>query len=152
MSMKTLLAASIAVAALTGFASAQNVSLPPTFGEVSLAPGFLPDPYETNIVAGGTIDASSLGAGCVGMIADAPDYRLQYGAGGSQLFIGAHSDSDTTLVVNAPDGSWHCSDDYHGVDPLVGGPSPDAGQYDIWIGTYGSDPAPATLTITEYDQ
>ncbi len=152
MSMKTLLAASIAVAALAGFASAQDYSLAPSFGEVSLDPGFAPDPYEVTIVAGGSIDASALGEGCVGLIADAPDFRLQYGGGGSQLFIGAHSDADTTLVVNAPDGSWYCSDDYHGVNPLVGGPSPDAGQYDIWIGTYGSDPAPATLFITEYDQ
>ncbi|WP_417490509.1 peptidase S1 [Maricaulis sp.] len=152
MTMKTILAASLAAAALTGLASAQDYSLPPTFGSVSLNPGFLPDPHQAQLVAGGTIDASSLGSNCVGMIANAPDYRLQYGEGGSQLFIGVTSSADTTLVVNGPDGSWYCNDDTDGLNPLVGGAGPMAGQYDIWVGTYGSDTAQATLFITEYDQ
>lgn len=152
MSMKTLLAASIAVVALAGFASAQDYSLPPTFGSVSLNPGFMPDPHQVQVVAGGSIDASSIDNTCVGLIADAPDYRLQYGAGGAQLFIGVTSAADTTLVVNGPDGSWYCDDDSNGLNPLVGGAGPDAGQYDIWIGTYGDDTAAATLFITEYDQ
>ena len=152
MSMKTILAASIAVIALTGFASAQDFSLEPTFGSVNLEPGFMPDPYEVTVVAGGTIDASTLGNECAGMIADAPDFRMTYGAGGSQMFIGVHSTADTTLVVNAPDGSWFCNDDFDGLNPVLGGEGPLAGQYDIWVGTYGSDTADATLFITEYDQ
>ena len=152
MSIKTVLAATLAVAALTGIASAQNYSLPPTYGSVSLNPGFMPDPYQVQVVAGGTIDASSLSSACVGMIANAPDYRLQYGSGGSQLFIGVTSSADTTLVVNAPDGSWYCNDDYNGLNPVVGGEMPDGGQYDIWVGTYGSSTAPATIFITEYAQ
>tara|TARA_R110002073_G_scaffold1577_3_gene11020 strand:- start:2784 stop:3311 length:528 start_codon:yes stop_codon:yes gene_type:complete len=152
MSMKTILAASLAVAALTGLASAQDYSLPPTYGSVSLNPGFLPDPHQAQVVAGGTIDAASISGECVGLIANAPDYRLQYGGGGSQLYIGVTSSADTTIVVNAPDGSWYCNDDYNGLNPLVGGEQPDAGQYDIWVGTYGSDTAAATIFITEYDQ
>ena len=152
MSMRTLLAASLAVAAFTGLASAQNVSLPPTYGSVSLNPGFMPDPFQAQVTAGGSIDAASIDGNCVGLIADAPDYRLQYGGGGSQLFIGVTSSADTTLVVNGPDGSWYCDDDTNGFNPLVGGAGPDAGQYDIWVGTYGSDTAPATIFITEYDQ
>tara|TARA_R110000868_G_scaffold2384_5_gene17645 strand:- start:4229 stop:4843 length:615 start_codon:yes stop_codon:yes gene_type:complete len=152
MSMKTLLAASIAVIALTGFASAQNVSLDPTFGTVTLQPGFLPDPYEVSLVAGGSINAATISNDCAGMIANAPDFRLNYGGGGSQVFIGVNSAADTTLVVNAPDGGWYCNDDYNGLNPVVGGESPMAGQYDIWVGTYGADTAPATLFITEYDQ
>ncbi len=76
MSMKTILAASLAAAALTGLASAQNYSLPPTYGSVSLNPGFLPDPHQAQVVAGGTINAASVNNACVGMIANAPDYRL----------------------------------------------------------------------------
>ncbi|SDM80299.1 hypothetical protein SAMN04488568_1231 [Maricaulis salignorans] len=152
MSIKTVLAASLAVAALTGVAAAQDYSLPPTYGSVALNPGFLPDPHQAQVVAGGTIDASSINNACVGLIANAPDYRLQYGGGGSQLFIGVTSSVDTTLVVNGPDGSWYCNDDYNGLNPLVGGEMPDAGQYDIWVGTYGSSTAPATIFITEYDQ
>jgi hypothetical protein len=152
MSMKTVLAASIAVLALAGFASAQNVSLTPSYGSVSLSPGFMPDPYEIDVVAGGSIDAASIEGNCVGMIADAPDFRLQYTGGGSQLFVGVVSSTDTTLVVNGPDGTWYCDDDSNGFNPVVGGDSPDAGQYDIWVGTYGDGTAPATLFITEFSQ
>jgi hypothetical protein len=152
MSMKTLLAASLAFAALTGFASAQNVSLQPTYGSVSLNPGFMPDPYQVELVAGGSIDAASIDSNCVGLIADAPDFRLQYGGGGSQLFVGVTSSADTTLVVNGPDGTWYCDDDSNGFNPLIGGEGVTSGQYDIWVGTYGDSTAPATLFITEYDQ
>lgn len=152
MSIKTVLAASVAVAAFAGLASAQDFSQAPSFGEVSLSPGFLPDPVEVSLIAGGTIDASSISPDCAGMIANAPDFRLHYSAGGSQLYAGVRSSVDTTLVVNAPDGTWYCNDDYNGLDPFVGGESPMAGQYDIWVGTYGDMPAEATLYITEFAQ
>ena len=56
-----------------------------------------------------------------------------------------------TLLVNAPDGSWYCNDDSNGLNPMVSWSSPRSGQYDIWIGTYGSGSgmASATLTISE---
>ena len=45
-------------------------------------------------------------------MAEAPDYRLNYQAGGNwPLHIFAQSDSDTTLAVNGPDGTWYCDDD-----------------------------------------
>jgi hypothetical protein len=151
MSLKSGLTASLAIFVFSGLASAQDYQLPPTFGAVTLQPGFLPDPVEVVLVAGGPIDAATINTGCVGMIADAPDFRLTYGAGGRQLFIGVTSEADTTLVVNAPDGSWYCSDDYAGgLDPFVGGENPQAGQYDIWVGTYGVETTEATLYITEY--
>jgi hypothetical protein len=151
MSLNLGLSASFAVIAFAGLASAQDYQLPPTFGAVTLQPGFLPDPIEVVLTAGGPIDAATIGSQCVGMIAEAPDFRLTYGSGGTQLFIGVTSEADTTLVVNAPDGSWYCSDDYAGsLDPFVGGENPQAGQYDIWVGTYGVDTAEATLYITEY--
>ncbi|MDG1417268.1 MAG: peptidase S1, partial [Maricaulis sp.] len=81
MSMKTILAATLAATAFAGLATAQDFSLAPTFGEVSLNPGFAPDPYMVTLIAGGTIDASGLGEGCAGMIANAPDFRVNYGAG-----------------------------------------------------------------------
>jgi hypothetical protein len=152
MSMKTLLAAALAATAFTGLSAAQDFSMDPTFGEVSLDPGFAPDPYQVTLIAGGTIDASGLGEGCAGMIANAPDFRVNYGAGGAQLYASVSSAVDTTLVINGPDGSWFCNDDspLGGLDPLVGGEGPLAGQYDIWVGTYGDEPAEAVLSITEY--
>jgi hypothetical protein len=152
MNFKTILAAATAAAAVSGAAIAQDWTLNPTFGQTTLSAGFAPDPYTVQITAGGNIDAgSSLGGACRGMIANAPDYRLQYNAGSLPLYIGARSNADTTIVVNAPDGSWYCNDDTNGLNPMVSWGNPPSGQYDIWIGTYGSGSsmASATLTISE---
>ncbi len=143
--MKSLfLAASVAAVALTGAASAQDYSLSPNFGTFELSAGFMPDPAELEIVAGGTIDAARIG--CTGMITNAPDARLNWSGG--TLTIGASSDYDTTLVINAPDGEWYCVDDVNGLDPAIR--FNQSGQFDIWVGTFWDEPVPATLYATEY--
>ncbi len=64
--MKTILAAFLAAAAPTCLSSAQNYSLLLTYGSVSLNPGFLPDPHQAQVVAGGTLNAASVNNACVG--------------------------------------------------------------------------------------
>ena len=142
--IKTLAAAAVIAAATAGAVAAQDYRLDPTFGSTNLDPGFLPDPYNISLAAGGSVSAGNVG--CSGMIANAPDHRLYWGGG--RITIGATSGSDTTLVVNAPDGSWYCSDDVNGFDPelVLSG----SGQYDIWVGTYGGGVADATLYFTEF--
>ncbi|MCB9959578.1 MAG: peptidase S1 [Rhodospirillaceae bacterium] len=131
-------------------ATAQNWSLQPTYGTVNLTSGFLPDPYVAQVTSSGPIDASqSIGGGCRGMVANAPDYRLNYTAGSYPLQFRVESGSDTTLVVNAPNASWYCNDDYQGLNPAVTFTNPQSGQYDIWVGSYRGDYAPASLIITE---
>jgi len=155
MSFKTIAAAALIAASTAGIAVAQDWSLNPTFGSVSLNGGFTPDPYTVAITAGGTIDATQVFDRCRGMIANAPDFRLQFNPGSLPLTIGAQSNTDTTIVINAPDGQWYCDDDSGGnLNPSVTFGSPQAGQYDIWIGTYGSgsDLATSTLTISELGQ
>jgi hypothetical protein len=123
---------------------------PPSFGQVTLSAGFTPDPYVVNVVAGGDLDADSLGPGCAGAIASTPDFRLTYRAGDYPLSIFALSSTDTTLVVNGPDGEYHCDDDGRGDnDPLIRFSRPQPGVYDIWIGVYGGGTADATLYISE---
>jgi hypothetical protein len=146
-----LFAVAVAVSAP---ALAQDASLEPVFGSVTLKAGFTPDPRNVDIVAGGTEDASHLGDACVGMVGDAPDYRLTYTAGGLPLNIWVYSDVDTTLVVNDPNGAWMCNDDGAGdggnVNPGLRWANPPSGVYDIWIGRYGSgDGAQARLVFTE---
>lgn len=116
-------------------------SAQPTYGTVALSAGFSPDPYMRAISAGGSQAVPDLGAGCRGYAASAPDIDLNYTAGGYQLNIYAKSGSDVTLIVNAPDGSWHCSDDAYGTNPHVSFSNPASGQYNIWIGTYRSSGA-----------
>lgn len=150
MSRKLMLIAAAATIIGLSPAAAQDFTLDPTFGAVTLNAGFTPDPTTVDLVAGGGIDAGNLGNGCIGMIANAPDYRLNYTAGGYSLFIAAIASEDTTLVINAPDGSWYCDDDGAGYpNPMVVFDSPMSGQYDIWVGTYGTGNPSATLHISE---
>ncbi len=144
MTLRAIAAAALIAAVSATAASAQDWSLNPNYGTASLNPGFLPDPHNVNLTAGGGVDAGNVG--CSGMISNAPDYRLQWG--GNRIRIGATSGSDTTLVINAPNGQWYCSDDANGLDPelVLNG----SGQYDIWVGTYGGGYSDATLYISEY--
>lgn len=148
------IAAGVALAAVAaaGAAVAQNYGLNPTYGTINLTAGFTPDPQVINVQSGGNIPAQNISPSCAGYIADAPDVRLNYRAGSYPLIISAASNADTTLVVNGPDGSWYCDDDggNAGMNPSLRFGSPQSGQYDIWVGTYGEAALyPAQLHISE---
>lgn len=145
-----LLTATAAAGLIAVSAQAQNVSLSPTYGTVSLNSGFTPDPYVVSLEAGGSIAASNIG--CTGYIANAPDLRLNYRAGDSlPLIVSVDSEADTTLVINTPNGGWACNDDGgDGSNPSIRFNAPQSGQYDIWVGTYSSGGIrPADLHLSE---
>lgn len=144
--------AALAAIATAGVAVAQNYSLNPTYGTLNLSAGFQPDPQVVSVQSGGNVNAQTLSSSCQGFIANAPDVRLNYRAGQYQLFISVDASADTTLVVNGPDGQWYCDDDggNNGLNPLIRFNTPASGQYDIWVGTYGSASLqPAQLYISE---
>lgn len=149
MLVRSLIAATAALALIAPAAQAQDSSLNATYGSVRLNAGFTPDPHTVNLTAGGSIDATRLGSPCQGSIARAPDYEVTYSAGSLPLYITSTSSSDTTLVVNGPDGRWYCDDDTNEHNPLVTFTNPRSGTYDIWVGTYGGGTASATLAISE---
>ncbi len=131
-------------------ALAQNFNLNPTFGTVNLRAGFEPDPRFADVTAGGRINAQRLGNNCTGTIADAPDFRVNYTAGSFPLYIFAQSRADTTLVVNLPDGTWICNDDFDGLNPGIVLNRPASGQYDVWVGVFdGGSGIPARVGISE---
>lgn len=136
---------------LSAPAFAQEIGAQPTFADISLEAGFMPDPTRIQVTAGGSIDAArSRGGSCVGKIARAPDVRLTYEAGSSPLIIKVGSSEDTTLVVNDANGRWYCDDDSGGgVNPAMRLNNPDSGVYEIWVGTYADEPVSATVFITE---
>lgn len=145
-------AAVLAVSLAASSAPAQNIDARPNYGTVNLRAGYTPDPHVVAVRSGGNIDASRVGSNCRGYISAAPDVRLVYSSGSYPLIISASSSSDTTLVVNAPDGSWHCDDDggVNGLNPSIRFNNPGSGRYEIWVGTYGtSDTRPAQLHISE---
>jgi V8-like Glu-specific endopeptidase len=136
---------------------AQDVTLPPTFGVFTVQSGFLPDPNWVSLLAGGsnrgeyTDDAT--GNRCVGHFAEAPDFRIVFRAGeGYPLSFYVEARDDTVLLVNSPDGAWHCNDDTSGLNPALTFDAPQEGQYDIWVGTYAAtedDYPSAMLGVTE---
>jgi hypothetical protein len=141
-----------ALAGVAGTAAAQNTSLRANYGEINLSAGFTPDPRVVRLQAGGNISAQRAGSGCTGFITNAPDVRLHYNAGNFPLIISVDAGSDTTLVVNGPDGSFYCDDDggVNGLNPSVRLNNPQSGRYEIWVGTYRSgNTQPARLHISE---
>lgn len=153
--MKKLFSILAVAAALSvpGIAAAQNAGLPANFGQIRLSAGFTPDPYRVNLTAGGSIDAyteTDLPGSCVGNISSAPDFEVTYSAGSLPLVFRTRSSTDTTLIINGPDGRWSCDDDSWGDgDAEVRFNRPASGTYDIWIGTFNGGTASATLLITE---
>src|SRR5262249_3443848 len=125
----------VVVALCAGRAATQNRELDPTYGSVQLKAGFLPDPFQKQLTAGGPIQ-TNLG-GVSAFTADAPDFKLFYQAGNFPLTIYAESRSDTTLLINLPDGNWVADDDSGGnLNPLIRFAKPQSGRYDIWVGTF----------------
>ena len=129
-----------------------DTSAAPNFGTITLSAGFNNDPRVISLRAGGTLPGSSAASNCSGFITRAPDVRLNYTAGSLPLILSVAASSDTTLVVNGPDGRWYCDDDggRNGLNPAVRFNSPASGQYDIWVGTYrAGETQPARLHISE---
>lgn len=122
-----------------------------TFGSVDLRAGFTPDPFRVSITSGGSINANTVSSGCRGWVADAVDYRVRYTAGAFNLSFSSTSSSDTTLVIQAPNGNLYCDDDSgNGLNPIVTIGNPPSGTYNIWVGSYqNGEYARATLSISE---
>jgi hypothetical protein len=132
-----------------------DYTLDPAYGSIELVSGFEPDPHRVSIAAGGEIAASSIGApGCLGWIARAPDYRVNWTAGEGQLplIFSVQSDADTTLVINDANGNWVCDDDggNQGLNPSISFAQPSSGQYDVWVGTFTQGGLQnSTLSVSE---
>jgi len=135
----TLAASVLLAAAVPASAPAQDFNATPNYGTINLRTGFTPDPNVIRVQSGGNLDASRVASNCAGFITAAPDVRLVYEAGSLPLIISVASGSDTTLIVNGPDGRWYCDDDggVNGLNPSIRFSRPASGRYEIWVGTYG---------------
>ena len=155
METTTSVAAALAALAMAADAAiAQDVNAPALYGSVSLRAGFLPDPHVVEVAAGGDDRARGIGAECVGYIdSQQPDFNLFYVTGRRSLTILVDGSLDTTLIVNDPDGGWHCNDDFSdgsGGNPALVFETPLDGRYDIWVGQFEKvEPTFVNLVITE---
>ncbi len=61
------------------------------------------------------------------------------------------ADSDTTLLVQDPNGNWLCDDDTaENLNPGLRIVDPAAGRYAVWAGRFSRGPAvPATIYVSE---
>lgn len=116
------------------------------FGTVSLAAGFTA-PSVVEGRSGGSTDASTLSAECVGNVSDTPDHLLELGAAMDTLHIFAAAEQDITLVVQRPDGTFSCDDDSDGTNPMVTAETFPAGSYKIWIGNYDTEAGAAPYRL-----
>lgn len=118
-----------------------DLSAEPHFATVTLEQGFQPSTHRVAVTAGGSVDVNAQNIGrCYGYAASAPDVRLHW-TGASELmlsFVASAQGDDTVIVVNDPNGNWHCNDDMEGLNPGLNFQNAPTGQYDIWIGSYGS--------------
>jgi hypothetical protein len=113
----------------------------PHYGSVTLPDAFKKGAKEhiISVQAGGSVDLSQCTSmPGIGYVSRNPDYDVHWEGNTSNIAFAARSDTDTVLLVNAPDGSWHFSDDEHGHHPIVYIQNPQRGLYDIWVGTFSS--------------
>ena len=140
--------------ALPTTATGPDPAREPLYGEVTLAPGFQPAPFATQIIGGGHSRVADFvdGDECRGWISEAPDFSVFVSEDMVDLWFAVRSPADMTLVVNAADGSWQCSDDHSGANPGFGFSYAISGLYDIWIGSAPErNYAASILTVTEYE-
>lgn len=121
-----------------------------TYGDYRLNAGFPDDPYTIYVTSGGRVEASRVSSGCVGRVGRAPSAQLTYRAGDFPLIFTTQADSDTTLLINGPDGRWACDDDSGGAgNAQITYDQPLSGVYDIWVGAYSGSGGQAELLISE---
>ncbi len=122
--------------------------------DITLSPGFTPDPMNMSITSGGTTQASTWQSNCAGWVADrsSPDIKLNWTANGT-LHISATSSADVTLVVNDANGNWHCNDDQSGTNPGLTISNASSGLVEVWVGSYESGAYASTnVQISEIGQ
>lgn len=129
-------------------------TLMPLYGEVSLRPGFSPDPYTVTVESGNSLDVWSMNiSGCGGYAESAPTLRLNWSGSTETLSIGFVDDlgGDTTMVVLGPNGDWYCNDDSNSsLNPTVRIANPASGEYNIWVNSYQrGDSHRGSLSITD---
>jgi hypothetical protein len=132
----------------TNFTATPNFEAQPISGSVTLNTGFTPDPWEKDILAGGSFNLNQMNF--TGYTSNAPDLKLTYTAGTQyKLLIKTLAEDDTVLLIRTPAGTWEYNDDYEGLNAGILFERPISGVYSIWIGKYETGFANAKLIITE---
>ncbi|MCB1410839.1 MAG: hypothetical protein KDK22_15635, partial [Rhodobacteraceae bacterium] len=107
-------------------------------------------PQTQGVIAGGTLDLAACGSvPGHGYIIQAPDFSMNLTANplGAGLRFTVNGACDTVMLINDALGQWHYNDDSNGLNPAIDLPQAAVGQYDIWVGTFGSQTCQATMAV-----
>jgi hypothetical protein len=124
---------------------------PSAYLTLDMQAGFALDPFLVSLNGGGELDASTLDPTCAGYINDRPVLTADWEGAVDFLRVFFFSDSDSTLVIQQPDGEYLCADDVdeNVLDPEVVAEQPASGTYNIWVGSYEPNQLiPGLLVIT----
>jgi hypothetical protein len=124
---------------------------PSAYLTLDMQAGFALDPFLVSLNGGGELDASTLDPACVGYINDRPVLTADWEGAVDFLRIFFYSDSDSTLVIQQPDGSYLCADDVdeNVLDAELVAEQPATGSYKVWVGSYEPNQLiPGLLVIT----
>lgn len=111
-------------------------------------------PQQYPMFAGGGLDLSACGSvPGLGHITAAPNFSITYDDRGMDrdLEFRVESQCDTTLLINTNSGEWEFNDDNEGLNAGMRLPAATSGRYDVWVGTYGSQPCQATLIAETFE-
>jgi hypothetical protein len=118
-----------------------TMSTTPTdpLGAVTLAAGFMPDPQTRTGTVMGTVDVSAVpnlyGGTCRGWVQPNPGHVMNLTTAFTYLRVHVTSTTDTTLIIQDPNGGFWCNDDADMLNPLIEGPW-NPGLWRIWVGVY----------------
>ncbi len=122
-------------------------------GSLNLATGFVPDPQVRSLTVTGSIDVSTVqgadGTSCRGHVMQNPNHILNLNTPFNYLRIQVRSETDTTLFVQSPNGTFLCNDDTDGFNPAISG-AWTPGIWRVWVGTYsGGGSAAYSIEFSE---
>ena len=106
-----------------------------------------------SVTAGGNLDLGLCATlPGVGHIIESPDFTLQYDDQDLErgLLISVDGTCDTVLLVNSATAEWLFDDDSDESNPALMIENAPSGQYDIWVGTFGTDTCSATLQLETF--
>ena len=128
---------------------------------LNLKAGFALDPFVVSVNGGGKTPASKIAQDCPGFVANRPVLTVDWegktrgktpvesGTGAFDVFF--YSDTDSTLLIQLPDGTYLCNDDANSnlLDATIAIDKPAFGRYNIWVGsTARGQLIPGFLVIT----
>lgn len=129
----------------------------PIFENVSIGVGFKPDPKIIQGISGGLVNAREIAGTpetangpCVGFVGENPNHTLVLTSQFNYLRLQIESpdDTDTTLVIRGPGGTW-CNDDSDQKNAGIAGQWL-PGTYQIWVGSYQKEKySPYRIRITQ---